>query len=46
MAGIEVLLERVCFPFQSAIAEVPTYDELYSGDWDHPVATGPWELTG
>lgn len=29
-----------------AVAEAPTYDELYSGAWEHPVAAGPWELTG
>lgn len=29
-----------------ACAEAPTYDALYSGTWEHPVATGPWELTG
>lgn len=29
-----------------ACVEAPTYDELYSGQWKHPVATGPWELTG
>lgn len=26
--------------------EAPTYDELYDGDWKHPIASGPWELTG
>jgi hypothetical protein len=29
-----------------ACAEAPTYAELYSGGWAHPVATGKWELTG
>ena len=28
------------------VAEAPTYDELYSRQWQHPVATGAWELTG
>jgi transposase-like protein len=28
------------------VSEAPTYAELYSGQWTHPVATGPWELTG
>jgi hypothetical protein len=26
--------------------ESPSYDELYSGDWEHPIAAGSWELTG
>ena len=26
--------------------EAPSYDDLYSGDWKHPTAAGPWELTG
>jgi len=30
----------------ATIAESPTYDALYSGEWAHPTATGPWELTG
>ncbi len=29
-----------------ATAEAPTYDSLYDGTWDHPVARGAWELTG
>lgn len=29
-----------------ACAESPTYDSLYGGTWEHPVARGPWELTG
>lgn len=29
-----------------AVSESPTYDELYSYAWTHPVAAGPWELTG
>jgi len=28
------------------VAEAPTYDALYTGQWTHPVATGAWELTG
>jgi hypothetical protein len=28
-----------------ACVESPTYAELYAGS-PHPVATGPWELTG
>lgn len=30
----------------SAVAEAPTYADLYSGEWSHPVARGAWELTG
>ena len=26
--------------------EAPTYDDLYSDECVHPVAVGPWELTG
>jgi len=29
-----------------AATEAPTYDELYSDKCVHPVAVGPWELTG
>ncbi len=29
-----------------ACVEAPTYEQLYSGEWAHPIATGPWELTG
>jgi len=29
-----------------AVAEAPTYDALYSHEWEHPTATGKWELTG
>jgi hypothetical protein len=29
-----------------ALREAPTYDELYSDACVHPVAVGPWELTG
>lgn len=23
-------------PFPKSLAESPTYDELYSGEWEHP----------
>jgi len=29
-----------------ACTEAPTYDDLYTGQWKHPIAAGPWELTG
>ena len=28
------------------VSESPTYDALYKGTWEHPVAAGPFQLTG
>lgn len=45
---------RRFYPFNSfrsllglgAVTEAPTYAELYSHEWEHPTAAGPWTLTG
>lgn len=30
----------------ASVAPAPTYEGLYSGEWEHPIAAGPWELVG
>lgn len=30
----------------ASVAPAPTYEGLYSGEWEHPAAAGPWELVG